>query len=96
MNYNESSMRKIKYEQGYKNFGFLTSMNVTESYKKIQIDSTNNGQHSLPQLPLIFIKDATASWRDDTKINTLNNINISFKYGELAVIIGPVGSGKVI
>lgn len=42
----------------------------------------------------IFIKNATAKWSESIADNTLTNVTVSVKPGQLLAIIGPVGSGK--
>lgn len=42
----------------------------------------------------ICIKNGTAKWSDSSADNTLTNITVSAKPGQLLAIIGPVGSGK--
>lgn len=37
----------------------------------------------------------TAKWSNLTEENTLTNVSFSVKAGELLVVVGPVGSGKV-
>lgn len=43
----------------------------------------------------VNISNATAKWTNDQKRNTLENINLSIRPGQLIAIIGPVGAGKV-
>lgn len=43
----------------------------------------------------VEISNATAKWTDDQTKNSLENINLTVKSGQLAAIVGPVGSGKV-
>lgn len=43
----------------------------------------------------VNISNATTKWTTDQKLNTLENINLSVKPGQLVAIIGPVGAGKV-
>ncbi|KAJ9591425.1 hypothetical protein L9F63_002031, partial [Diploptera punctata] len=42
----------------------------------------------------VKISNVTAKWFDDVPDNTLTNINVEVKPGELVAIIGPVGAGK--
>lgn len=42
----------------------------------------------------IFIRNATAKWTDSSVDNTLTNVTLSVKPGQLLAVIGPVGSGK--
>lgn len=44
--------------------------------------------------PSLDIDGISASWSDSQQ-NTLDDISISVKPGQLCAIIGPVGSGKV-
>lgn len=45
--------------------------------------------------PSLDIDSISASWNDSQQ-NTLDDIAISVKPGQLCAIIGPVGSGKVL
>lgn len=42
----------------------------------------------------ILFEDASAKWGSDNKENTLSNLNIDIKPGQLVAVIGHVGSGK--
>uniref|UniRef100_A0A1B6DBN7 Multidrug resistance-associated protein lethal(2)03659 n=1 Tax=Clastoptera arizonana TaxID=38151 RepID=A0A1B6DBN7_9HEMI len=72
-------------------------MNYDESStKEIKYDNLKKEivEQSLDESVSIEIENASAKWRDDLNEDTLSGINIKFNKGELAVIIGPVGSGK--
>jgi len=43
----------------------------------------------------IIFSNVTAKWIHDTSDNSINNINLTVRSGELITIIGPVGAGKV-
>lgn len=43
----------------------------------------------------IVISNVTAKWTDTQTDNTIENINLTVKSGNLIAIIGPVGAGKV-
>ena len=43
----------------------------------------------------IILDKVTGKWRKDKNEDTLKNINLNTKPGQLIAIIGPVGSGKV-
>ncbi|XP_015109904.1 multidrug resistance-associated protein 4 [Diachasma alloeum] len=42
----------------------------------------------------IKMKEVTASWNEDSIVNTLHNINVTVTCGTLTAVVGPVGSGK--
>lgn len=60
----------------------------TESNLEIK-NSTKSHNHN------IIFSNVYAKWKKDQIMNTLENINLTFKHGSLVVIIGPVGAGKV-
>ena len=43
----------------------------------------------------LALENVTGKWRKDENEETLTNINLNLKMGQLVAIIGPVGSGKV-
>jgi len=43
----------------------------------------------------IVISNATAKWKNNLILNSLENINLNVRSGQLVAIIGPVGAGKV-
>lgn len=43
----------------------------------------------------ICIFNATAKWTHAQTSNSLENINLTVESGELVIIIGPIGAGKV-
>ena len=43
----------------------------------------------------VTLEKVTGKWNKDEKEDTLSNINMNMKSGQLIAIIGPVGSGKV-
>ena len=43
----------------------------------------------------ITLENVTAKWNTNENEDTLKNINLNVKYGQLIAIAGPVGSGKV-
>ena len=43
----------------------------------------------------VRLEKVTGKWTKDENQDTLTNINLNIKSGELVGIIGPVGSGKV-
>ncbi|KAK2580321.1 hypothetical protein KPH14_012558 [Odynerus spinipes] len=42
----------------------------------------------------VVLKNVTAKWNEESKENTLSNVNLSIEPGSLVAIIGQVGSGK--
>ncbi|KAG8034821.1 hypothetical protein G9C98_007897 [Cotesia typhae] len=42
----------------------------------------------------VKIKDGSATWEENSIVNTLYNINITINSGQLCALIGPVGAGK--
>lgn len=64
-----------------------------EYYESIVIDDENDASKTKDFG--IVVSHATAKWADAQTVNTLENINFTVKSGRLAVIIGPVGAGKV-
>ena len=43
----------------------------------------------------VTLENVTGKWNKDENEDTLSNINMNMKSGELIAIVGPVGSGKV-
>ena len=43
----------------------------------------------------VVLENVTGKWKKDENEDTLKNINLNLKTGQLVAIIGPVGSGKV-
>lgn len=43
----------------------------------------------------IIMTNVTAKWSDGQSHNSLENINLTIRPGQLVAIIGPVGAGKV-
>ena len=43
----------------------------------------------------VTMEKVTGKWKKDENEDTLTNINLNSKPGQLIAIIGPVGSGKV-
>ena len=43
----------------------------------------------------VTLEKVTGRWNKDENEDTLTNINLNMKSGQLIAIIGPVGSGKV-
>ena len=43
----------------------------------------------------VTLEKVTGKWNKDENEDTLANINLNLKSGQLVAIIGPVGSGKV-
>lgn len=64
-----------------------------EYYESIVVDGGNDASKTRDFG--IVVSHATAKWTDTQTVNTLENINFTVKSGRLAVIIGPVGAGKV-
>lgn len=46
--------------------------------------------------PLVSIKQLNAKWNEKLVESTLTDIHLNVRRGELVVVIGHVGSGKVI
>lgn len=47
------------------------------------------------QTETVTLEKVTGKWNKDENEDTLTNINLNLKSGQLIAIIGPVGSGKV-
>lgn len=79
----------------------LVSITRVEEYLLLEEkDESNVGLIKKPmptnsQTPSLDIDHMSASWGDSEQ-NTLDDISISVKPGQLCAIIGPVGSGKVL
>lgn len=43
----------------------------------------------------IRVKQIAAKWEKSSKIPTFKNISLDLKEGDLLIVIGPIGSGKV-
>lgn len=54
---------------------------------------TKDYKHS--NSPSIVLTNATAKWTDSPTDYSMENINLTVKSGQLVVVIGPVGAGKV-
>ena len=65
-----------------------TQASIQENNKIINTTEFDEGYGS------IKIENATAKWLTNAKVDTLNNINLDVKAGELIAIVGQVGSGK--
>lgn len=75
---------KTKCEQGLKHHSSMNILNTT--------DRTND--HIL--VNAVELNDVSASWEEDNNQNTLQNINLKIRSGQLCAFIGPVGAGKVV
>lgn len=64
-----------------------------ESTSKIDEQSVVSGSSKLGE-KAVCIKNATAKWTEASMENTLTNLNLTVKTGQLLAVIGPVGSGK--
>lgn len=75
----------------------------TTDIRKLIIESgntmSNNVRNNSETLELrnfgIVVSDASAKWTDAQTENSLENINLTVRPGQLVAIIGPVGAGKV-
>lgn len=61
--------------------------------RKNTIDTKNNNSNLNSNS--VVISAASAKWTDNQIVNTLDNIDLTVKSGNLVAIIGPVGAGKV-
>ncbi|XP_045472553.1 ATP-binding cassette subfamily C member 4-like isoform X2 [Harmonia axyridis] len=69
---------------------FLTN----EEYIVTAPPPNNNDFRSMSDDVDLCLKDVTAKWNPSSSDDTLKNISISVRRGELLGVIGPVGSGK--
>ncbi|XP_048505778.1 probable multidrug resistance-associated protein lethal(2)03659 isoform X2 [Athalia rosae] len=78
-------------------------ISVKRLQKFLMLDETEKSPCTLGQFnfkqtgyapPAIQLKNVTARWGSDNKENTLSNLNINIKPGQLVAIIGQVGVGK--
>ena len=67
--------------------------NVTESDVTEQLLKTIYA-HSIPPECALVVDQMSCTWTEGTS-PVLSNINLRVKKGELLVVVGPVGSGKV-
>lgn len=82
---------KVEKEED-KNAQNMKESNVEHDEKSDQIihDERDHGE----QQYIVSLENATAKWLDHEKEDTLQNINIKVRPGELIAIVGQVGSGK--
>ncbi|XP_074278977.1 ABC transporter C family member 4-like [Silene latifolia] len=66
--------------------GFLTS-------KELKEDSVER-VHGCDGVTAVEVEDGVFSWDDDGGVETLKDINLNIKRGQLSAIVGTVGSGK--
>lgn len=84
-------MLPIENEQD--NYGFIRD---NDDLMKCKTSDERHKQYGRNAKDIsVSIRDVTAKWNDKIIENTLNNINIQFKSGKLAAVIGTVGAGKV-
>lgn len=100
MLYNETSVTPIAEENGNINKAFTNEdeQNKDEKFNKINIENSFplvEDYKGVAADKSVVLKNVLAKWNDTISDYTLNNINIHFRDGEFAAIIGPVGSGKV-
>lgn len=101
MLYNEMSAAPIVEENGNINKGFTNDdeKNKNEKYIKMTIENSFSLAKDYIDVTTdksVVMTNVFAKWNDTISDYTLNNVNINFKGGEFAAIIGPVGSGKVM
>jgi ABC-type bacteriocin/lantibiotic exporter with double-glycine peptidase domain len=59
-------------------------------------NSTNDtGSEKYTKRNSILFSNVTAKWTRAQTSNSLDNINLTVEPGQLVVVVGPVGSGKV-
>ncbi|XP_025202348.1 probable multidrug resistance-associated protein lethal(2)03659 isoform X2 [Melanaphis sacchari] len=90
-------LREEKYEQSEKGSQTKTINGFEKSNNHSAVPNNNNiNQNDTKQLSnfSIVISNATAKWSDAQTENSLDNINLIIRPGQLAAIIGPVGAGK--
>lgn len=71
-----------------KNSNFIND-NVKLENIDIQNDTEKHSDLSLN------VTNATAKWEVTQANNTLNNVTLTVKSGQLVAVVGPVGAGKV-
>ena len=64
---------------------------VNESFRETEKD---NGVGSPETKSSIEFRNASFSWSKGDNKNTLNNLNLNIKRGELVAVVGKIGSGK--
>lgn len=67
---------------------------IDGSEKSLTDDSTENSNNFEENRYSVSLVNASAKWLAFEKEDTLENININVKPGELIAIVGQVGSGK--
>lgn len=64
--------------------------------KNSELDYKNNYNEPKPLTNFgIVVSNVVSKWTDDKTENTLENINLTVRPGQLVAIIGSVGAGKV-
>lgn len=61
----------------------------------IELTNRHDFEHTNDAATAMVISNATAKWTDSQTGNALENINLTVRPGQLVVIIGRVGAGKV-
>lgn len=65
--------------------------NETKSCAKRQCSNMSRNVKGIA----IEFNNVSACWKENSNIETLSQINLRIKSGELCAVVGPVGGGKV-
>ena len=69
---------------------------VNESFRETEKDSSRNivGAGSQEESRSVEFRNASFSWSKGDNKNTLNNLNLNIRKGELVAVVGKIGAGK--
>lgn len=98
----KSTESVINGKENSNNSKNIVDAGITDSVKKEKVDQEKKDQqvqrdendHGDQNEYMISIENASAKWLDYEKEDTLQNITIKIRPGELIAVVGQVGSGK--